>query len=60
MRQPETDARLRRAEDLEREAARLRNEDVAATPVKPAPEPVEIQLLREIRDELKAGRTPTT
>jgi large conductance mechanosensitive channel len=45
---------------MEREAARLRNEDVAATPVKPAPEPVEIQLLREIRDELKAGRTPTT
>ena len=45
---------------MEREAARLRNEDAAATPVKPAPEPVEIQLLREIRDELKAGRTPTT
>ena len=44
---------------MEREAARLRNEDAAATPVKPAPEPVEIQLLREIRDELKAGRTPT-
>ena len=44
---------------MEREAARLRNEDAAATPVKPAPEPVEIQLLREIRDELKAARTPT-
>jgi large conductance mechanosensitive channel len=37
---------------IEREAARLkREEDVA---VVPAPEPVEIALLREIRDELKA------
>jgi len=43
---------------VEREAARLRKEE-AATPVAPAPEPVEIALLREIRDELKAGRTPT-
>ena len=36
---------------LEREAARLRHEEEAAAP--PAPEPVEIALLREIRDELK-------
>ena len=39
---------------LEREALRLRHEEEAATP--PAPEPVEIGLLREIRDELKARR----
>lgn len=38
---------------LEREAARLRREE-EATPVAPEPEPVEIALLREIRDELKA------
>ena len=37
---------------IEREAARLRKEEEAATP--PAPEPVEIALLREIRDELKS------
>ncbi|RDE07166.1 large conductance mechanosensitive channel protein MscL [Sphingomonas aracearum] len=37
---------------IEREAARLRREEEAAVP--PAPEPVEIALLREIRDELKA------
>jgi len=48
----------RAAAVVEREAARLRKEE-AATPVAPAPEPVEIALLREIRDELKAGRTPT-
>lgn len=41
----------------EREAARLRHEQAAeeaAAP--PAPEPVEIALLREIRDELKVRR----
>ncbi|HEU0066370.1 MAG TPA: large conductance mechanosensitive channel protein MscL [Sphingomonas sp.] len=38
---------------IEREAARLRHED-AAVPAPPAPEPAEIALLREIRDELKA------
>ena len=38
----------------EREAARLRHDE--AVPVEPAPEPVEIALLREIRDELKKGR----
>ena len=39
----------------EREAARLRHQqDAVAVP--PAPEPVEIALLREIRDELKARR----
>jgi len=38
---------------IEREAARLKREE-AATPVAPASEPVEIALLREIRDELKA------
>ena len=37
---------------LEREAARLRREEEELIP--PAPEPVEIALLREIRDELKA------
>lgn len=37
---------------IEREAARLQREEEAAVP--PAPEPVEIALLREIRDELKA------
>jgi large conductance mechanosensitive channel len=37
---------------LERETARLRHEQ-EALPVEPAPEPVEIALLREIRDELK-------
>lgn len=37
---------------IERETARLRREEEVATP--PAPEPVEIALLREIRDELKA------
>ncbi len=37
---------------IEREAARLMKE--APTPVAPEPEPVEIALLREIRDELKA------
>jgi len=37
---------------IEREAARLRREEEIATP--PQPEPVEIALLREIRDELKA------
>ena len=37
---------------LDREAARLRHE--APVAVEPAPEPVEIALLREIRDELKA------
>ena len=42
----------RAAAVLEREAARLRHEDVAQ-PVAPEPEPVEIALLREIRDELK-------
>ncbi|WP_374942369.1 large conductance mechanosensitive channel protein MscL [Sphingomonas sp.] len=42
----------RAAAMLEREAARLRRDD--ATPVAPEPEPVEIALLREIRDELKA------
>ncbi|HEX8413848.1 MAG TPA: large conductance mechanosensitive channel protein MscL [Sphingomicrobium sp.] len=38
---------------IEREAARLKHAE-EATPVAPAPEPVEIALLREIRDELKA------
>jgi large conductance mechanosensitive channel len=39
----------------EREAARLRRQEEDAAPaVPPAPEPVEIALLREIRDELKA------
>ncbi|WP_380783821.1 large conductance mechanosensitive channel protein MscL [Sphingomonas sp. R86520] len=38
---------------LEREAARLKHAE-EAVPVTPAPEPVEIALLREIRDELKA------
>ena len=38
---------------IERETARLKREEEAA-PVVPAPEPVEIALLREIRDELKA------
>jgi len=45
------------AEVAEREAARLRRQEeasVAAAP--PPPEPVEIALLREIRDELKASR----
>lgn len=37
---------------LEREAARLRSDEEIL--VQPAPEPVEIALLREIRDELKA------
>lgn len=37
---------------LEREAARLRREEEKVAP--PLPEPVEIGLLREIRDELKA------
>ncbi|WP_380785384.1 large conductance mechanosensitive channel protein MscL [Sphingomonas sp. R86521] len=37
---------------IERETARLRREEEVATP--PAPEPVEIALLREIRDELKS------
>ena len=37
---------------VEREAARLRHEE-AAQPVAPEPEPVEIALLREIRDELR-------
>ncbi len=37
---------------FEKEAARLRHEAEQATP--PPPEPVEIALLREIRDELKA------
>lgn len=37
---------------IERETARLRREEEVATP--PAPEPIEIALLREIRDELKA------
>ncbi len=37
---------------IERETARLRREEEIATP--PQPEPVEIALLREIRDELKA------
>ena len=37
-------------------AAALIERDKAAVPVAPAPEPVEIALLREIRDELKAGR----
>jgi len=40
---------------IEREAARLKREE-AAVPVTPAPEPVEIALLREIRDELKTRR----
>jgi len=40
---------------MERETARLRREEAAA-PVKPEPEPVQVQLLREIRDELKANR----
>ena len=40
---------------IEREAARLKREEEAA-PVTPAPEPVEIALLREIRDELKTRR----
>ena len=39
----------------EREAARLRHQQDAVA-VAPAPEPVEIALLREIRDELKARR----
>ena len=39
----------------EREAARLRHQEEVA--VAPAPEPVEIALLREIRDELKARPT---
>jgi large conductance mechanosensitive channel len=39
----------------EREAARLRRqEEIDAPAATPAPEPVEIALLREIRDELKA------
>ncbi len=38
---------------IEREAARLKREEEAVA-VAPAPEPVEIALLREIRDELKA------
>ena len=38
---------------LEREAARLKHAEDAVV-VAPAPEPVEIALLREIRDELKA------
>ncbi len=38
---------------IEREAARLKREEETVAPV-PAPEPVEIALLREIRDELKA------
>jgi large conductance mechanosensitive channel len=43
---------------IEREAARLkREEDAAAVLVVPQPEPVEIALLREIRDELKAARS---
>ncbi|WP_174280463.1 large conductance mechanosensitive channel protein MscL [Sphingomonas bacterium] len=37
---------------VEREAARLRREQ-EATPVAPEPEPVEIALLREIRDEIR-------
>jgi large conductance mechanosensitive channel len=40
---------------IEREAARMLREE-KATPVAPELEPVEIALLREIRDELKAGR----
>jgi large conductance mechanosensitive channel len=40
---------------IEREAARLKREEEAA-PVTPAPEPVEIALLREIRDALKTRR----
>jgi large conductance mechanosensitive channel len=39
---------------LEREAARLMKEEPA--PVAPEPEPVEIALLKEIRDELRKGR----
>ncbi len=38
---------------IERETARLKREE-ETVPVAPAPEPVEIALLREIRDELKA------
>jgi large conductance mechanosensitive channel len=38
---------------IERETARLKREEDAVV-VAPAPEPVEIALLREIRDELKA------
>ncbi|KQO07025.1 large conductance mechanosensitive channel protein MscL [Sphingomonas sp. Leaf242] len=38
---------------IERETARLKREEEAVV-VAPAPEPVEIALLREIRDELKA------
>ena len=41
---------------LEREAARLRREEEQAAP--PAPEPVEIELLREIRNELRVSRQP--
>ncbi len=41
----------------EREAARLRHQqDAAEAAAPPAPEPVEIALLREIRDELKVRR----
>ncbi len=40
---------------IERETARLKREEHAVA-VAPAPEPVEIALLREIRDELKARR----
>lgn len=48
---------LRRATALlEREAAKLRHEEEQVTP--PAPEPVEIGLLRDIRDELRARPRP--
>ena len=41
----------------EREAVRLRHQqDAVDAAIPPAPEPVEVALLREIRDELKAGR----
>ena len=43
----------RAGELIESEAARLRREE-EASPVAPEPEPVEIALLRQIRDELKA------
>jgi large conductance mechanosensitive channel len=45
----------RAGEIIERETASLRREQ-EAVPVAPKPEPVEIALLREIRDELKAQR----